>query len=73
MPIIVLNGFQLEDKHLFERALNLFIERNADFADAYNVAVMEERGIDEIYSWDADFGRFPGVTRVEPDPTDESP
>ena len=73
MPIIVLNGFQLEDKHLFERALNLFIERNADFADAYNVAVMEERGIDELYSWDADFDRFPGVTRVEPDATDESP
>ena len=66
-PIIALPGIRLEGKHMFARALELFVEDNADFADAFNVAVMEARGISEIYSWDTDFDRIPGLTRVEPE------
>ncbi len=71
MPILDLDGLRLDGKHLFVRALDLFVERNADFADGYNVAVMEERGIGEIYSWDDDFDRLPGVRRVEPEAVDQ--
>ena len=66
-PIVALPGLRLDNKHIIERALDLFVEHNADFADAFNVATMEARGITAIYSWDTDFDHFPGVTRVEPD------
>jgi predicted nucleic acid-binding protein len=71
-PIIALSGLRLEDKPLFERALELFVELNTDVADAFNVAVMEARGIDTIYSWDTDFDRFPDPTRLEPDGGDDT-
>ncbi len=69
-PIIDLRGLRLDGKAVFARALDLFAVANVAFGDAFNVATMEARGIYTIYSWDADFDRFPGLTRVEPDLTE---
>lgn len=66
-PIVEMRNLHLENKQLFARALDLFVERHVPFADAFNVATLEARGITTIYSWDRDFERFPGVTRLEPE------
>ena len=36
------------------------------FADAFNVAFMEERQVKEIYSYDTDFDRIDDLKRLEP-------
>jgi predicted nucleic acid-binding protein len=65
-PLIALRGLHLPNKGLLVRALDVYVEHNISFADAYHAADMASRGEVEIYSWDTDFDRIPGVTRVEP-------
>ena len=48
------------------RFLDTNILSNVSFADAYNAAYMESRGITEVYSYDTDFDRIEGIKRVEP-------
>ncbi len=64
--IISLPGIQFAEKQLCVEALGVFVERNISFADAYTAAHMNARGIAEIYSWETDFDRIPGVVRVVP-------
>lgn len=66
LPIVDLRGLQLANKHIYHRAFELYISHNVSFADAYNAAHMQARQLTEIYSWDRDFDRIPGITRVEP-------
>ena len=65
-PIIALRGLRLASKHVFLRALDLYVAHNLSFADAFNAAQMAARGIATIYTWDKDYDRVPGVERVEP-------
>jgi len=65
--VLDIPGLHLEGKDVFVRALDLFVERSVSFADAFNVAKMEARGLTIIYSWDRDFDRFPGIRRIEPE------
>lgn len=65
-PLIALRGLRLPRKSLYTTAFDLFCEYNVSFADAYNGAYMESRGINEVYSYDSDFDRIPGISRVEP-------
>lgn len=64
--ILSLRGLQLANKHLYERALELYASKNISFADAFNAAYMQSKGLSEIYSWDDDFDRLEGFTRLEP-------
>ena len=64
--ILSLRGVQLPGKRLYVQALQLFAQTNVSFADAYNAVAMRGQGLSEIYSWDTDFDRLPGITRVEP-------
>ena len=66
-PIIALRGLRLPRKSLYARAFDLYCNSGVSFADAYNAAYMESRGITEVYSYDTDFNRSAGITRVEPD------
>jgi uncharacterized protein len=66
--ILSLRGLHLPGKRLFLQALSYFAQTNLSFGDAYNVVVMQAQGISEIYSWDRDFDRVPGITRLEPEP-----
>lgn len=37
-----------------------------DFADCYHLALAEELGMTQIYSFDKKMDRYPGVERIEP-------
>lgn len=65
-PIIESRGLRLPRKSLYARAFDLYCSSRISFADAFNAAYMESRGLNEIYSYDTDFDRIEGVTRVEP-------
>ena len=66
-PIIALRGLRLPRKSLYPRAFYLYCEEGIGFADAYNVAFMEVRGLSEVYSYDTDFDRIEGISRVGPE------
>lgn len=67
--LVSLPNIQMDQKEICLRALDLSADHNIPFADAYNAAWMLARGVVEIYTWDRDFNRIPGITRIEPDTT----
>ncbi len=67
LPIISLRGVELPGKSLYYRAFDLYVDRNISLTDAYNAAYMEARKVTETYSFDRDFDRIDGLTRVEPE------
>ncbi|MBI4295045.1 MAG: PIN domain-containing protein [Chloroflexi bacterium] len=66
-PIIGLRGLRLPHKALYPRAFDLYCQSNVSFADAFNAAYMQSRGLNEVYSYDTDFDRLEGITRLEPE------
>ena len=49
------------------RALGIWAAQpSLDFEDALTVAHMERLGLQEVVSYDSDFGGIPNVQRVEP-------
>ncbi|MBI4235819.1 MAG: type II toxin-antitoxin system VapC family toxin [Chloroflexi bacterium] len=67
LPILGLRGLRLPQKRVYLHALDLFASSPfLDFKDALAAAHMARRGIQEILSYDRDFDRLPGLTRVEP-------
>ena len=66
-PLVALRGLRLPHKTLYTRVFDLYCDSNISFADAYNAAYMEVRGLNEIYSYDTDFDGIKGLTRVEPE------
>lgn len=65
--LIRLRGVHLPGKQLCLAALDLYVERNISFADCYHAVYLRAGGIPEIYSWDTDFDKLEGITRVEPE------
>lgn len=59
-------NIHLDDKELILSALCLFEANNLDFIDAYNVAVMESKGIDTIYSYDKHYDQIKEIKRIAP-------
>ena len=66
-PVIALRGLRLPRKSLYARVFDLYCDSRVSFADAYNAAYMEGRSITEVYSYDTDFDRIAGISRVEPE------
>ena len=66
-PLVNLRGLRLPRKSLYSRVFDLYRNNSVSFADAYNVAFMEARGLTEVYSYDTDFDRVAGISRVEPE------
>jgi predicted nucleic acid-binding protein len=64
--LLSLRGMRIAGKALYSQALDLYVDKNISFADAYNAAFMQSAGLTEIYTWDTDFDRMEGITRVEP-------
>ncbi|HWU40992.1 MAG TPA: PIN domain-containing protein [Candidatus Acidoferrum sp.] len=64
--LLGLPGVSLPHKARFRRAFDLYVNLNIPFADAYHFTLMADLGLSTIYSFDEDFDRVPGVTRVEP-------
>jgi predicted nucleic acid-binding protein len=67
LPILRMRGLRLPSKTLCIAALDLFAQHNISYVDAFNALYMQSRGITEVYSWDTDFDRIEGITRIEPE------
>jgi len=61
-----LNGLRLPDKELYLQALELYVEKNISFSDAFNSVFCLKNGIKEIYSYDKDFDYIEGLKRITP-------
>lgn len=59
-------GISCQDAEIVFRALVLLAEKNLDFADALLCARMLSDGDPQIYSFDHDFDRVPGIQRLAP-------
>jgi predicted nucleic acid-binding protein len=65
-PILELRGLQLAERDVLRRALDLTVQTNVSFVDAYNAEYMRRDGIGCIYSWDEDFDKFDWLDRIDP-------
>ena len=66
LPLINLPGLKLPRKRLYHRVFELYTSFPIDYIDAYHAALLEHRHESEIYSYDTDFDRIPGLQRIEP-------
>ena len=64
--LLDLPGIVLPGKRRFKKIFDLYVDLNLPFADAYFAALMEQLKLREIVSFDTDFDKVPGITRVEP-------
>lgn len=69
LPLIGLPGLKLPHKRIYRRVFDLYTSLPIDYIDAYHAALMEQRREPELYSYDTDFDRIPGITRREPSAT----
>ena len=67
-PVLELRGLSVPGKPILLETLDRFAMtgRKLSFADLYIAFDAQSRGITEIYSWDREFDRIEGITRVEP-------
>ena len=63
--VINLSSLEIPDKKLVAQALKLF-ENHLDWTDCLNAVLSKNLKIDEVYSYDRDFDKFPGIKRREP-------
>jgi len=55
--IIALDGLKIKNRKLLLQALGLFVEKNVDFADAYNF-LLAQKSNKKILSFDRDFDKL---------------
>lgn len=60
------DGVEVESLDLLIEALALYHEHNLDFADALLATVARRKGPPVVYSFDRDFDRVAGLTRLTP-------
>ncbi|MDH7579100.1 MAG: PIN domain-containing protein [Bacillota bacterium] len=65
-PILNLRSLRFSSKRTAQKALQLYVEKNLDWTDAVIAAQVLARKQGEIYSYDKDFDKVEGVTRLEP-------
>jgi predicted nucleic acid-binding protein len=65
LPLIALPGIVLPGKRRYHKVFSLFVEGNLPFADAYHAVLMEQLNLTEIVSFDKDFNRLKGITRIK--------
>ena len=66
LPLITLPGIVLPGKRRYQRVFELYVGLNVSFADALHAVFMEELDLKQVVSFDRDFDRVPGITRIEP-------
>jgi predicted nucleic acid-binding protein len=64
--LIRMRAVELSDKQIFLDALTLWGSGGYSFGDAFNATYALARGVTRVYSWDHDYDRIDGVTRLEP-------
>jgi predicted nucleic acid-binding protein len=63
---LLCDGLEIESLELMIGSLNLYQERNIDFADAVLASQALRKGPPSIYSFDHHLNRVPGITVLEP-------
>ncbi|HWE63288.1 MAG TPA: PIN domain-containing protein [Chloroflexota bacterium] len=66
LPLLELPGIVLPGKRLFRVAFEYYANLNISFADAYHAALMKQLKLTDVVTFDRDFNRVPGITRIEP-------
>jgi predicted nucleic acid-binding protein len=66
LPLIELPGVVLPNKRRYRKVFSLYVENNLPFADACHAVLMEQLNLTEIVSFDTDFDRIEGITRIQP-------
>lgn len=66
LDLMALNGVRMARKPVARRAAVLYGETSVDFSDALIVAEMLHDDRRAIYSYDRDFDRLAGISRMEP-------
>jgi predicted nucleic-acid-binding protein len=60
-------SIKVRDKPALRTTLTHFRDRNVDFVDALLAAQTVSDGGTDIYSFDRDFDKLPGINRIEPE------
>jgi len=63
---LLCDGLEVEGLDLLIGALNIYQEKNIDFADAVLASQALQKGLPSIYSFDHHFDRIPGIAVLEP-------
>lgn len=66
LPLIELPNILLPRKRKYREVFHLYVHKNLPFADAYYAVLMKELHLTEIFSFDPDFDKVEGITRIEP-------
>jgi len=66
IALLNLRGLRHPNKKTAKEALRLYAEKNIDWTDAFVASQMFMQKRYEIYSYDTDFERIEGITRLEP-------
>jgi predicted nucleic-acid-binding protein len=64
-PLLALENLKIEHKKVYLTALDLYQQHNIDFADCILAAKSFKYDSSLIYSYDRDFDKIEGVTRIE--------
>ena len=65
LPILDLPGIVLPGKRYYREVFDLYCSTSVGFADCYHAVLMRRLGITEVFSFDRDFDRLPGIRRRE--------
>ncbi|MBI2020526.1 PIN domain-containing protein [Candidatus Daviesbacteria bacterium] len=65
LSIFHLENVLLEQKILLDIVFEYYMDKNISLTDAYNAALMQKKGVRQIYSFDEDFDKFPQIKRLE--------
>lgn len=66
LPLLLLPCIKLSGKRIYKKVFELYVEKNLPFADAYHIALMEKLKINQIITYDREFDRVEGISRIEP-------
>jgi len=64
--VVSSSHFQVQDRALLIRSLEIYLDHKIDFTEAYLVATAEQAGITKVASFDRAIDRVPTITRIEP-------
>ncbi len=65
-PLLSIPGLKIPYRKMYLRALDLYAAYPLDFEDALTIAHMERQKVKAVYTYDREFDRVPGITRIEP-------
>lgn len=60
-----LTGLTVEKQKLVQQALIFYVDQQISFPDAYLVAFMASKSLNQMISFDEDFDKFPEIKRMK--------